>query len=175
MKDKMAADNRWWHINSWKYRKMKNALSEVCRIGDTYDPRNRNSARKMREAMDKLHAAADAYAKKEVYGKQKSTDLGISRKNTALYLLEISEDSRTASPGIDESRVADRRIMSHDGTEKRPTTLKALIDEEIISSRVKYGGMSDATARRTTTHTRSHANRSHQRDQVVSAPVQPQQ
>ncbi|MCR5675396.1 MAG: hypothetical protein K6G16_06790 [Lachnospiraceae bacterium] len=129
MQAKIRREEKWWHWNSSSYKKMKAAVDEVCKLADSYDPTDRQMVQEMGEKMEKLHAAAKAYADKEAY-KSKSTDLGISRKNTALFLQSITEDSRKDGPSdVRENEIRDFRI-SGDKTARVPKNLAELIEEE---------------------------------------------
>ncbi|MCR5675035.1 MAG: hypothetical protein K6G16_04925 [Lachnospiraceae bacterium] len=136
MQLKMKEGDAWWHVNSADYRHMKCAVDEVCRLGKNYDPKSRNSVIRMQKAMDHLNQMADIYVKNKVYGKQKSTDMGIARKNAALALLELTHDTRSdKETEVDLDRIRDWRSVKSDTGKTKVALgrdgLKTLVDAEL--------------------------------------------
>ncbi|MBQ3789355.1 MAG: hypothetical protein II800_00315 [Lachnospiraceae bacterium] len=96
-----------FHKDSKEFKAMFAAVASIHKMSEQgYDSRDPIARAKMADLMSKAHQAADAYAEKEVYQKKKGTSLGVSRKNTALAILDLTTAGR--SPQWD--RVVDRRL-----------------------------------------------------------------
>ena len=129
---KMKQEHSGIHINSSKYRNMRTAVDEVCKLADTpggYDPV------KMAAALKKVNEASSAYVESKVLDKTKKTGMGIARKNTALLLMQVT-DPESVNEIVD--RVEDFRLDKHndqtvegDGPDRKKTSLKKLMDAEI--------------------------------------------
>ncbi|MCR5674297.1 MAG: hypothetical protein K6G16_01170 [Lachnospiraceae bacterium] len=138
---KMKEGDTWWHINSSSYRRMKTAVDEVCRLADDYDPKSRKKAVEMQKAMDRLHEASKAYVESKVYDKKKSTEMGVSRKNTALALMELSFDQTRhwVRTDVDLNRIDDWRMKQSDTGKTRVKLgfdgLQNLVAEEMDANR----------------------------------------
>ncbi len=88
IQEKIKAESYGPHVNSREYKNMVAAVDRVAKL--PYDPENPDSVRVMESALAKLNKAAEAYADKEAY-KEKKTERGIDRRNTALSLLAITD------------------------------------------------------------------------------------
>lgn len=91
IKAKMDAETKGLHINSAKYKKMRECVDEICAMKEHYDPDDLDQVRKMSAALKKMNEAATDYYTDKVEGKEKKTSRGIERKNTALFLMNITD------------------------------------------------------------------------------------
>ncbi len=147
MQVKMQEGDAWWHRNSDEYKRMKKAVDKVCELGQDYDPHDRDKVVEMQKAMDELHDASLQYAKKEAYGKTKSTEMGVSRKNSAIFLSELTEDKRNpGKEGIDLSQIQDWRMSKKDPkTPKEKEVLENGIPvDQTPKRKVKLGALMEA-------------------------------
>ncbi|MCR4763760.1 MAG: hypothetical protein K5696_09530 [Lachnospiraceae bacterium] len=135
---KMKQEHSGLHIDSAKYRDMKKAVDEVCRLADTpggYDPV------KMSAALRKLNQKASLYVEDKVLDKTKKTGLGIERKNTALLLMQAT-DPESVERIVD--RIEDFRLdTEHDQAaesgdpDRKKTSFKKLMDAESGRNRAR--------------------------------------
>ena len=91
--DKMEKEGSKLFGDSAEYDKMRKAAYQVRDIAagmKEEDFRDPEKLARLDAAMKDLHAKAQKYAEDKVYGKQKKTATGISRKNTALTLIDLS-------------------------------------------------------------------------------------
>ncbi len=154
--NKMEAEGKRFFGDSDEYTAMREAAEKVRRLSENMDYSDRDKLQAMDKAMKDLHAKAEKYAEKEVYDKveklpdgtekvtkrEKKTATGISRKNTCLALLQLSNVGKF-SDVYREDNVADWRL---NGSEKKADAkrkrqdLKELIDAEKMENQRKYGG-----------------------------------
>ncbi len=141
----------WYHKDSKEYKAMFRAMKEFHEQTEGLDINDPAQRVKIAALMENVYAAADKYADKEAY-KDKASELGVSRKNTALAILD------TINPFVGtgkESKVSDLRI-SKDSAAKKPTTFRELMDMERDQNKSAH----DARER-----IRSHQARAHARQQ----------
>jgi hypothetical protein len=141
---KMAAGDSIFHRNSEEYEHMKmavdNLMSVAKRFGfdpdvDKIDGRQLVTddafvTRELTDALSAVYHASNAYAEKEVFGKEKNTSRGIERKNTALALMELSKPDHI----IINEKAVDRRA------EKRGKSLSfdQLMEKEMGTNKAKH-------------------------------------
>ena len=121
--------------DSKQYKEMKDAAKKVCDLQKNMDYGDRDKVRAMAAALKTLHEKAEVYADKEAY-KEKKTDTGISRKNKALALLELSDINtyKVVSQRTERKFVEDMRL---DGKESREVVKTARTYGELIEEEVK--------------------------------------
>ncbi len=146
---KMAAGESRFHKNSDEYNHMKwavdNLMSVAKRFGfdpdvDIIDGRQLPTddafvTKELTDALSAVYNASNAYAEKEVFGKEKSTSRGIERKNTAMALMELSKPDHIVINEKAVDRRAEKRgkAMSFDDLmEKEMGTNKAKHRERIV-------------------------------------------
>ena len=132
---KMAAEKQGWHRDSDEYRKMKEAVAAVHDAAGTYDPTDPDAKKAMEALFADLEEKAKAYADKEAY-KSKSTERGVTRKNTALSILD------TIDGGV-EGNVVDLRQKKGEakGTHR---TFRDLMKAEKEATSKTYGTQAEA-------------------------------
>ena len=145
LQQKMADGDSIFHRNSPEYTHMKQAVDNLMSVAkrfgfdpnlDLYDgsrqPKTDDAFtnKELTDALGMVYNAANAYAEKEVFGKEKSTSRGIERKNTALALMELAKPDHIV---INEKAV-DRRA------EKRGKALSLddLMAKEMDTNKQKY-------------------------------------
>ncbi len=95
-----------FHRDSKEYKEMFAAVKAVHDFTEAgYDTKDPIQQARFVDLMAKVNKAANVYAEKEVYGKKKRSSLGMSRKNTALLLL----DTTSAGKQPDKTREIDMR------------------------------------------------------------------
>ncbi len=150
---RMKAEKNRFHRNSKEYEEMMECARDIDDYvrSSQYDPSDKASRDIMKIKQEKLFHAADTYAKKEVYGKRKSTSRGIERKNDALLLMEFSAMSVTMKDGalsgyamVNEDAIKDYR---RDKSDKTRRTFSELIAEEKEANRRRFGTELDKTKR----------------------------
>ncbi len=122
----MKKEKSGLHINSSEYKEMREAARAVAEA--SYNPDDLQSVEDMKKKMDVLEAKTAAYARKTVWGKTKSTDLGLERKNWTLGLMSATNPSALRAREL-QGDVKDTRL-SRSEKGKTPRTLSDLIDEE---------------------------------------------
>ena len=142
---KMEAGESIFHRNSEEYTHMKNAVDNLMSVAKRFgfDPNlelldgskqlptdDAFINKELTDALSMVYNAANAYAEKEVFGKEKNTSRGIERKNTALALMDLAKPDHIV---INEKAV-DRRA------EKRGKSLSLddLMAQEKTTNREKH-------------------------------------
>ncbi len=140
--DKMEKEGSRRLGDSAEYKAMRDAAYHVRELTKDMSEADFNDRDKMIEvnrAIEELHAAAETYAKEKVYGKDKKSSTGISRKNTALALIDLTTVG--ASAGMRNEDVSDMRMSMFEGRKKAKAKrgLSDLIEEEKRKNEAEFG------------------------------------
>ena len=174
--DKMKKDGRRLFGDSEEYKTMRDAAYHVRSLTENMTEADFNDRDKMLEvskAMEKLHEASKAYAEEKVYGKEKKTSTGVSRKNTALALIDLSDVGKNS--GIkEEVDVADMRL---DRSESLKTTrsrrgLNELIEAEKRQNEETFGNRGKKQSREAERALKAAQERREKRKNKETAPAQ---
>ena len=141
IKDRMDKEGSRFFGDSTEYKNMRRAVDHVCDMAaNGMDFSNPDSIADMKRALSGLNEEAQKYADKEAY-KTKSTSTGISRKNMALTLIELTS-ARENETHVTKAPADLRHSKSDKKGNKR--SFKELIDEERENNRNEFKHTKDS-------------------------------
>ena len=143
--EKMKAEgSRAVFGDSEQYQRMFKAAQTVSEMAEDMDRRRAwTDPRRLKEyqdAMNELGAAAEVYADKEAY-KEKKTSKGVSRKNSALAFIQLTNvvgagEAHTIKDNVTDMRIS--RSESKDGARRERKSIDDLIKAETGEASRKY-------------------------------------
>ncbi len=153
IRDRMRKEGSKAFGDSREYHHMQMSVESVCKLAENMDYSDPQKIRQLESAMEALQMDAQQYAQKKG-GSTKLTSTGVSRKNMAMTLLELTTPGGTGTmfhtPDLHGKIVAEpsdkrRSLMDRKGSKR---TIDQLIAEEKAANKEKYGHTKAAIPKR---------------------------